>query len=142
MVFHVSAVDLTSNSVMILTYQVGFCPSVENTLLSARNNTLLIINRLKAVPECGDGLWYRVAYLNMSDSTQECPSNWMEISKPVRTCGQPTSTGASCPGEYFSTRSLVYNKVCGKAIGYQNGSADVFATSIENITDPYLMELV
>ena len=74
----------------------------------------------------------------MNDSTQECPSNWMEISTPVRTCGRPTSTGPSCPGEYFSTRSLLYSKVCGRAVGYQNGSADAFATSIENICDPYV----
>ena len=25
---------------------------------------------------CGDGLWYRVAYLNMSDPSQQCPSPW------------------------------------------------------------------
>ena len=50
----------------------------------------------------------------------------MEISTPVRTCGRPTSTGASCPGEYFSTRSLQYSKVCGRAIGYQYGDPGAF----------------
>ena len=28
------------------------------------------------IPECGDGLWYRVAYLNMTDPTQQCPLAW------------------------------------------------------------------
>ena len=28
--------------------------------------------------QCGDGLWYRVAYLNMSDPSQQCPSAWRE----------------------------------------------------------------
>ena len=25
------------------------------------------------IPHCGPGQWYRVAYLNMSDPTQQCP---------------------------------------------------------------------
>ena len=137
-VFHVSAVDLTSNAVIVLIDQVESCPSVLNTLLSVRNNTLSIISGLKAVPLCGDGLWYRVAYLNMNDSTQECPSNWMEINTPVRTCGRPPSTEASCSGEYFSTGYLQYSKVCGRVIGYQDGSTDAFATSMDNINCPYV----
>ena len=62
----------------------------------------------------------------MSDSTQQCPPNWTEISTPVRTCGRPTSIGASCSSEYFSTRALQYNKVCGRAIGYQYGNPGAF----------------
>jgi hypothetical protein len=28
--------------------------------------------------QCGDGIWHRVAYLNMSDPSQQCPSAWRE----------------------------------------------------------------
>ena len=95
---------------------------------------------LMRVPQCGDGLWYRVAYLDMSDSTQQCPSNWKEISTLVRACRRPRSTRASCPGEYFSTGSLQYSKVCGRAIGYQDGSTDMFAlrNPLHTIDDPYV----
>ena len=81
-----------------------------------------------------------MAYLNMNDSTQQCPPNWMEIDTPVRACGRPTSTGASCPGEYFSTGSLQYSKVCGRAIGYQDGSTDTFAlrNPSHTIDGPYV----
>ena len=110
--------------------EVGDCPSLEqkeSTLSQINSNISSFLSRLMAVPQCGDGLWYQVAYLNMSDSTQECPSNWMmEINAPVRTCGRPTSAGASCSGEYFSTRSLQYSKVCGRAIGYQYGDPGAF----------------
>ena len=108
--------------------EVGSCPSPEQeyALLQINCNISSILAGLMAVPQCGDGLWYQVAYLNMNDSSQECPSNWIEISTPVRTCGRPTSTGASCPGEYFSTRSLQYSNVCGRAIGYQDGTGDAF----------------
>ena len=110
----------------IIELPAGYCPSTEELLESLKSNTSDILSRLMIVPQCGDGLWYRVAYINTSDSTQECPPNWTEISTPVRTCGRPTSTGPSCPGVYLSTRSLRYNKVCGRAIGYQDGSTDGF----------------
>ena len=29
-------------------------------------------------PFCGEGEWYQVANLNMSDSSQQCPSAWRE----------------------------------------------------------------
>ena len=28
--------------------------------------------------DCGSGLWYRIAHLNMSNSSQQCPSAWRE----------------------------------------------------------------
>ena len=88
-----------------------------------------IVDQLMIVPECGDGFWYRVVYLNMNDSTHICPSNWTEISDPVRTCERPSSNQPSCPGVFFSTQSLQYNKVCGRAVGYQDGSTDSFHRS-------------
>ena len=94
----------------------------ESALLTVRE----MVNKLMLVPTCGNGLWYRIAHLNMSDSTQDCPSNWREIGSPVRTCGRPTSSGPSCPGVFFSTGSLKYSRVCGRAIGFQNGSTDGF----------------
>ena len=121
-----SAVTMTPQ---IITQQASYCPSTkerERILESFNNNLFDILSIFMIVPQCGDGLWYRVAYINMSDSTQECPSYWTEISTSVRTCGRPTSTGPSCPGVFFSTRSLRYNKVCGRAIGYQDGSTDGF----------------
>ena len=83
---------------------------------------------LVTVDSCGPGQWYRIAYLNMRDSSQECPTNWMEIDSPVRVCGRPRTNGASCVSAFFpSPGPIQYNKVCGRTIGYQNGSTDSFA---------------
>ena len=78
---------------------------------------------------CGPGQWYRVAYLNMSDPTQQCPSCLRLYSaNGVRACGRPSSVGAySCSSLSFaSDNGRQYSKVCGQVIGYQIGSTDVF----------------
>ena len=84
-----------------------------------------IIHNLTVVPQCGDGLWYRAAYLNMADSSQNCPDAWREITDPVRACGR--TDGVNCSSHFFPTKSLQYGKICGRVTGFQNGSTDAFA---------------
>ena len=106
------------------------CHSHNNIIISRSKSAISsFLAQLKRVPQCGDGLWYRVAYLDMRNSTQECPSNWMERSTPqLRACGRPTSVGANCSSENFSTGALglQYSKVCGRVIGYQYGNPGAF----------------
>ena len=111
----------------------GTCPpqgerdAVQQSLRSALFN-ILRQNGTRNVDSCGPGQWYRIAYLNMRDSSQECPTNWMEIDSPVRVCGRPRTNGASCVSAFFpSPGPIQYSKVCGRTIGYQNGSTDSFA---------------
>ena len=86
---------------------------------------------------CGPGQWDRVAHLNMSDPTQQCPSAWREYStNGVRACGRPSTTGESCPATFYSTTNQ-YTKVCGRVIGYQYGTPDAFGPS-GNINQNYL----
>lgn len=68
--------------------------------------------------------WRRVAYLNMSDPSQQCPSVWQEVTNPHRVCRRTSiSTGEipSCDGVTYTTGSEQYNRVCGRIIGYQLG---------------------
>ena len=75
---------------------------------------------------CGGSTgWRRVAYLNMSDPSQQCPSVWQEITTPHRVCGRRSTTG-SCEGLTYSTGSEQYDQVCGRIIGYQIGLPDSF----------------
>ena len=75
---------------------------------------------------CGGSTgWRRVAYLNMSDFSQECPSVWQEITTPHRVCGRTSSTG-SCEGLTYPTGSVQYDQVCGRITGYQIGLPDSF----------------
>ena len=51
---------------------------------------------------CGDSAgWKRVAYLDMSDPSQQCPSVWQEITTPFRVCGR--SSSGSCEGITYMT---------------------------------------
>ena len=81
-------------------------------------------------PECGDGQWKRIAYFDMSDPAQECPRGWRGYTSPVRCCGRPVTDRSSCPAVFFETYGYQYSKVCGKAIGYQQGSPDGFASIV------------
>ena len=69
--------------------------------------------------------WRRIAYLNMSNPSQQCPSVWLEITSPHRVCGR-RSTSGSCDGVSYTTGSEQYDQVCGRIIGYQIGTVDAF----------------
>ena len=78
---------------------------------------------------CGGSTgWRRVAYLNMSDPSQQCPSVWQEITTPHRVCGRRSTVG-SCEGLNYTTGSQQYNQVCGRIIGYQVGHPEAFHRS-------------
>ena len=86
---------------------------------------------------CGEGLWHQVAYLNMSNSSEQCPSAWREYnSNGIRSCIRLNSASGSCSGTFYVT-GRQYNKVCGRAIGYQYGSTDGFGYSAINSIDSY-----
>ena len=129
-----SSMIIISYSVKVASSHLAISPLVvhdrscqqRSAVLQLTNNISAIAAGLKLASQCGEGLWYQVAYLNMSDSTQECPSNWAEISTPVRTCARPTNARGTCPGVQYSVNSLQYSKVCGRVIGYQDGSSDAF----------------
>ena len=89
---------------------------------------------------CGSGLWYRVAYLNMTDPTQQCPAALREYSaNGVRACGRPSSLGLfSCSSLNFTSGGRQYSKVCGQVIGYQIGSTDIFANQQNSIDTGYV----
>ena len=86
---------------------------------------------------CGSGQWYRVAYLNMSDPSQQCPSPWRKDSYTgnINVCGRPYSSEGSCLSTSFPTIRGPYNRVCGRVIGYQLGSVDGFHQYANNDID-------
>ena len=48
------------------------------------------ITNMLTQPACGPGLWWSVAYLNMTDPSQQCPPAWREYNTSgVRACGRP-----------------------------------------------------
>ena len=84
------------------------------------------------IPPCGeDNGWRRIAFLNMSDDSQTCPSALGLITSPVRTCGRP-SNALGCFGEFWSAADTEYSKVCGRIIAYQVDTTDGFNIDLEH----------
>ncbi len=67
----------------------------------------------------------RVAYLNMVDSSQQCPSVFRLRTSPKRVCERTVRPG--CTSITFPAHGVQYSKVCGQARAYQNKSSDAFA---------------
>ena len=79
----------------------------------------------------------RVVRLNMSEASSQCPGTWNLIESPVRGCRSGLRSNA-CASASFSTGGS-YNHVCGRILGYQQGTNDAFQplsytnTSIEQV---------
>ena len=64
----------------------------------------------------------RVAFVNMTDSSQQCPGEFMEVSNSiVRACGRQTTSSGSCNSATFSVLGMEYQHVCGRIVGWQIG---------------------
>ena len=71
------------------------------------------------------GGWTRLAYLDMLDTTQSCPSAFrLYQSGGVRACGRPVSDRSSCISVQFPSNGISYSQICGRVVGYQYGSTD------------------
>ena len=133
----------TLDLVAIPTDGNGVCPVQEKRDEVIQNITADIMDIIRdmyapLIHNCGEGEWYRVAYLNMSDPTQQCPSAWREYnSNGIRACARPTSGG--CPGKIYNVNhDRRYSKICGRVIGYQYGSPDAFAEGDRSIDSSYM----
>ena len=75
---------------------------------------------------CGSGGgWTRLAYLNMTDSTENCPSGFrLYQSGGVRACGRAYNNDYSCQSVQFPSNGISYSQVCGRVVGYQYASTD------------------
>ena len=86
------------------------------------------------------GGWMRVAYLNMSDPTEECPPGFRLYNQNgIRACGRPASSPAGyCQSVKFPSYGISYSQVCGQVIGYQYGTPDAIASQKKNPNETYV----
>ena len=83
---------------------------------------------------CGsEGGWTRIASLDMSNSTVECPSPFrLYESSGIRSCGRPhNGAQGSCYSHIFSTKNVKYSQICGRVKGYQWGTTDAIDDRFE-----------
>ena len=69
-----------------------------------------------------EGGWTRVAHLNMSDPTEQCPPGFKlyNDNNGIRACGRNEAVG--CQSVIFPSHNISYSQVCGRVIGYQKGT--------------------
>ena len=65
----------------------------------------------------------RVAELDMTDPTQSCPSGFRLRTSPKRACGKP---GSGCVSTTFPVHGVLYSRVCGRVIAYQDKTGEAF----------------
>ncbi len=72
--------------------------------------------------------WARVTYINMTDSSHQCPGDMEEVTlSGKRVCGRRSSAARdSCVSATFSVSGLQYSQVCGRMRGYQYGYTYAF----------------
>ena len=126
----------------VITGRSDTCPAAYVTE-QARNDTKIEIQSLLrdfVVPEldrlayngppcpCGGrGQWTRLAFLNMSDPSQQCPTSWILKDRPVRGCGRRFQ---GCNSVTFTASGQSYSRVCGRVNGYQRSTTGAFAQSV------------
>uniref|UniRef100_A0A1X7UDA3 Uncharacterized protein n=1 Tax=Amphimedon queenslandica TaxID=400682 RepID=A0A1X7UDA3_AMPQE len=83
--------------------------------------------------------WTRLAYLDMSDATQNCPCGFrLHQSGGVRACGRPNQ-GAGCTASVqFPSNGISYSQICGRVTGYQIGGPDAIHSQVTNVNLTYL----
>ena len=71
------------------------------------------------------GGWMRLASIDMTDTSSNCPSGLRTITSPRRLCAKNID-GAGCSSIVFLVQGVKYSRVSGKIIGYQHKSPDAF----------------
>ena len=77
---------------------------------------------------CGNitGGWMRAAFLDMTEPGSSCPPELRyENQSSIRMCRTSRSAGG-CTSVHYPTYGIPYKNVCGRALGYQYGSAEAF----------------
>ena len=71
---------------------------------------------------CGNPVfgWKQIAFLNMTDPDQNCPTAWRLYEyDSERACGRLATDGESCNSVQYSSDGYAYTQVCGRITGYQ-----------------------
>ena len=112
-----------------------FCSSGYHWVTSSNGTAVQVYCDMDRVCGCSStGGWTRVAHLNMSNPSEQCPGEWTlqtYSSEPRRLCGGVRS-GTGCASAMYSTYGINYSHVCGRVIGYEFGAPDAFSPAIEN----------
>ena len=112
------------------------CPSMEERE-SARSEIHQIAYSIMSSVCHGPG-WRRVAFINMTDTSYNCPTGLSLTSYPKRTCGRSHTIAGGCSSTTFSVGGLPYCRVCGRIRAYQFGATNAFLYYTRGIESYYV----
>ena len=74
--------------------------------------------------------WRRIAYIDMTNSEDQCPEGLEELNiTGQRLCGKSAEVAAmsqTCASTTFSTNGMQYDEVCGRVVAFQLGAPRAF----------------
>ena len=101
------------------------CPSREERE-RARNRINRIATQVILASTCSGPGWRCVAFINMTDTSYNCPTGLNLTSYSKRTCGRLHTIPRGCSSTTFSVGGSPYSRVCGRIRGYQFGETTAF----------------
>ena len=79
------------------------------------------------------GGWRRIVNINISEG-DDCPGEWRKATHSNASfCRVASGDRSTCSSASFSTNGISYQRVCGRARGYQKGDTRAFYGSLFNI---------
>ena len=108
------------------------------TVPTVLDETTTSVMSTTATTGCSGPGWRRVAFINMTDTSYNCPTGLTLTSYSKRTCGRSHTTRGGCSSTTFSVGGLPYSGVCGRIRAYQFGSTDAFLQYTVGINSHYV----
>ena len=111
----------------------GGCPTTEDGLemvkSKIRQDIGPLIEDIVSYTCNGTPGWRQVVFIDMTDTSYNCPPGLSLTSYSKRTCGRAHSLAADCSSTTFSVGGSEYSRVCGRIKGYQVGNTAAFSGS-------------
>ena len=105
----------------------GYYRITENQLFTYCNMTAITISG-DFISRCAGmgGGWRRIANIDIS-AGDDCPGEWRKATQSgVSFCRVASDDKWTCSSASFSTNGISYQRVCGRASGYQKGDSHAF----------------
>ena len=107
--------------------------SSKNDYMWTHCNMSMIISTCAGV----GGGWRRIANINIS-AGDDCPGEWRKATQSgVNFCRVASDGWQKCSSASFSTNGISYQRVCGRARGYQKGLTAAFYYTHKTIDQDY-----
>ena len=119
--------DLPANSCTEILRNNADSPSDYYWLRSTNGSAIYAYCDMTLTCKGVSGGWMQVVNLDMTNTSHQCPpGTTLKTNLPKCLCGIGIS-GLGCSSTFFDLYGIAYSQVCGKIIGYQDGTPDAFA---------------